>query len=245
MSSIQNNERTIWRNLKSRGLNDYAVAGIMGNLYAESGLQSAVLEALYRNKFGMTSEEYTAAVDNGSYRDEFVKDHAGYGLAQWTYGPRKKALLKYKDEFGSSIGDLIMQLGFLWQELQGYTGVMNVLQHAGSVREVSDVILLQYECPADRSEAVKVKRASYGQKYYESYAKNEPAPTPAPAPVPQPPSPKPNDSPDSPSPKKSVDEIAREVIQGLWGNGDERRQRLTAAGYSYEEVRTRVNELLK
>lgn len=45
-------------------------------------------------------------------------------------------------------------------------------------------------------------------------------------------------------PKKSVDEIAREVIRGLWGNGQERKDRLTAAGYDYNAVQNRVNELL-
>jgi hypothetical protein len=45
--------------------------------------------------------------------------------------------------------------------------------------------------------------------------------------------------------KKSVDEIAREVIQGKWGNGEDRRKKLTAAGYNYSEVQKRVNELLK
>ena len=43
--------------------------------------------------------------------------------------------------------------------------------------------------------------------------------------------------------KKSVDEIAREVINGEWGNGAERKQRLTAAGYSYADVQKRVNAL--
>lgn len=43
--------------------------------------------------------------------------------------------------------------------------------------------------------------------------------------------------------KKSVDEIAREVINGKWGNGQDRKNRLTAAGYNYSEIQARVNEL--
>lgn len=46
-------------------------------------------------------------------------------------------------------------------------------------------------------------------------------------------------------PGKTVDELAREVIRGLWGNGADHRNRLTAAGYDYEAVQKRVNELLK
>lgn len=44
--------------------------------------------------------------------------------------------------------------------------------------------------------------------------------------------------------KKSVSEIAQEVINGKWGNGDTRKQKLEAAGYSYSEVQAKVNELL-
>lgn len=46
------------------------------------------------------------------------------------------------------------------------------------------------------------------------------------------------------SSKKSIDEIAREVIRGLWGNGQDRKDRITKAGYNYSAVQKRVNELL-
>lgn len=44
--------------------------------------------------------------------------------------------------------------------------------------------------------------------------------------------------------KKSIDEIAREVLQGKWGNGAERKNRLTNAGYDYNEVQEKVNKLI-
>lgn len=44
--------------------------------------------------------------------------------------------------------------------------------------------------------------------------------------------------------KKSVDEIAKEVIAGLWKSGEERKGMLTEKGYDYEEVRIRVNQML-
>lgn len=50
---------------------------------------------------------------------------------------------------------------------------------------------------------------------------------------------------DAPGTKKSIDAIAREVIRGDWGNGDERKQKLTAAGYDYSAVQKKVNELLR
>lgn len=45
-------------------------------------------------------------------------------------------------------------------------------------------------------------------------------------------------------PKKTIDELAYEVIKGKWGNGDDRKKRLTEAGYDYSAVQKRVNELL-
>lgn len=48
----------------------------------------------------------------------------------------------------------------------------------------------------------------------------------------------------SAQPAKSVDEVAREVIRGEWGNGSDRRQRLEAAGYDYDTIQDRVNAIL-
>ena len=44
---------------------------------------------------------------------------------------------------------------------------------------------------------------------------------------------------------QNIDSIAAEVIQGDWGNGEERKERLKLAGYDYDEVQARVNELLE
>jgi hypothetical protein len=45
--------------------------------------------------------------------------------------------------------------------------------------------------------------------------------------------------------KKSVSEIAKEVLDGKWGNGEDRKKKLTAAGYNYTEVQNEVNKLSK
>ena len=44
---------------------------------------------------------------------------------------------------------------------------------------------------------------------------------------------------------KSMEALAREVIDGKWGNGDDRKKRLQSAGYNYEAVQRKVNQLLK
>lgn len=45
--------------------------------------------------------------------------------------------------------------------------------------------------------------------------------------------------------KKTIEELAKEVIAGQWGNGEERKTRLTNAGYDYEAVQAKVNEMLE
>lgn len=83
----------------------------MGNLYAESGLMPNNLQNTYNNKLGKTDAEYTAAVDNGSYGN-FVKDSAGYGLAQWTYWSRKQALLNHANRRAYPLQTLICSWAF-------------------------------------------------------------------------------------------------------------------------------------
>lgn len=164
-------EEKIWNYLKKKGLNDYGTAGLMGNLFAESGLKPTNLQNSCEKSIRMTDAEYTKAVDNGTYCN-FVRDKAGYGLAQWTYWSRKQRLLEYAKKECKSIGDLEMQLEFLVKELrESYSPVMKTLKTATSVRQASDVVLLKFERPADSGTAVQKKRASYGEKYYGKYAK--------------------------------------------------------------------------
>ena len=170
---MASNEKRIWDYLKSKGLNDYGTAGLMGNLYAESGLSPINLQQTYERSLGFTDNTYTAGVDNGSYKN-FVKDSAGYGLAQWTYWSRKEALLAFARASGASIGDLDMQLNFLWKELsEGYRGVLSVLKNASSVLEASNAVLFNFERPANQDESVQAKRAGFGQKYYDKYANDK------------------------------------------------------------------------
>lgn len=165
-----NNEQKIWNYLYAKLSNAYGTAGLIGNLYAESALKPSNLQNSYEKKLGYTDDSYVAAVDNGTYTN-FVKDSAGFGLAQWTYWSRKQNLLNYCKSKGTSIADLEMQLDFLYKELsESYGSVLTILKSASSVLQASNAVLLQYERPADQSTAVQNKRASYGQSYYNKYA---------------------------------------------------------------------------
>ena len=164
-------EKQIWDFLKAEGFSDFGVAGLMGNLLAESGLRPNNMEDQYQFKLGYNDDSYTRAVDNGIYTN-FVKDAVGYGLAQWTYWTRKQNLLNFARQNNKSIGDLNMQLCFLVKELKEmYTNsVYNVLRKATSVLEASNAVLLNFERPANMSASVQATRARYGQTYYDRYA---------------------------------------------------------------------------
>lgn len=176
----ESDEKRMWDYLLDKLGNEYGVAGLMGNIYAESGLRSNNLQNAYETKLGYTDAAYTAAVDNGAYTN-FVHDSAGYGLAQWTYYSRKQALLDYAKASKKSIGDYEMQLGFLYKELSSsYASVLSELKNAKAVLDASNAVLTKFERPADMGAAVQNKRASFGQKYYDKYAKKPVTPDPKP-----------------------------------------------------------------
>lgn len=183
-AAATDNEKAIWDYLYGKIGNAYGVAGLMGNLYAESALRPSNLQNTYEKSLGLSDVQYTAKVDDGSYTN-FVKDSAGYGLAQWTYWSRKQALQEYAKASGKSIGDLDMQLGFVWKELtESYKTLLKMLQTATSVTDASTAVLTQYERPADQGASVQAKRAGYGQTYYDNMPvllirRNSPAATTA------------------------------------------------------------------
>lgn len=170
-------EKYIWNTLYKIIKNPYGVAGVMGNMYAESGLKSNNLEDFFQSKFGYTDESYTAAVDNGTYTN-FAGDSAGYGLVQWTFWAIKQDLYDYAKSKKTSIGDVKMQLECMCKQISGERvssewkkSVWEVLLNAKSVSEASTAFLLNYERPANMGNSIIRLRASYAQTYYDRYAK--------------------------------------------------------------------------
>ena len=170
VSKYNDTEKAVWDFLKGKGLNNYAVAGIMGNLYAESSLRANNLQDSFEKRLELSDAEYTAAVDSGEYQN-FAMDKAGYGLAQWTWWKRKEGLYNLSKETNRSVGDPALQLDFLWKELQSdYPSLLSALSVAASVQDASNAFLFQFEKPADMGESVQRKRAEFGQTYLDRYA---------------------------------------------------------------------------
>ena len=115
-SLTSDEEAYIFNYFVEHGLTEAGAAGLMGNLQAESGMNSVVYENAYKKKVGLSDQDYVNKVNNGQYSEyNFIHDGAGFGIAQWTYGPRKKNLY---NACNGRIGDPNCQLDFLMTELK-------------------------------------------------------------------------------------------------------------------------------
>lgn len=164
-------EKNIWNYLKGVGLNQYGIAALMGGLYSMSGLVATNLAKGSATKLGYADATYTKAVDTGSYT-KFSTDGSGYGLLQWTHRERKANLLSFAKTQKTSIGDIMMQLAFVVNELKkSYKSVYTRLTNAISVQEAANAVATSYI--GDSSSSMKTKVAKYGQSYYNKYAKED------------------------------------------------------------------------
>ena len=92
---MTSNELQIWNYIYGKLPNPYAVAAIMGNLYAESSLNSLSMAGKKKSQWS-SSFEYISAVNSGSYDQySFAHDGIAFGLVQWTYWSRKQALHEF------------------------------------------------------------------------------------------------------------------------------------------------------
>ena len=79
---MSTNEKRIWDYLTGKGLSPAGAAGLMGNLYAESGLNPQNLQNTYEKKLGYTDAAYTAAVDSGK-KTEYAELRSGRRQVHW------------------------------------------------------------------------------------------------------------------------------------------------------------------
>lgn len=157
----------IYNFLTKNGFTQAGAFGVIGNMYSESGLRPDNLENTYNNKLNMTDEEYTNAVDNGSYVN-FVHDSAGYGLVQWTYWSRKQALLDYKNKKRVSIGNIDMQLEFFLKEITtNYRPLYTKLCTSDDVGECAIAFMLNFERPLNQTDAAQKGRVSLAKQIEE------------------------------------------------------------------------------
>ena len=156
------NEKLVWIFLKKEGLTDAGAAGLMGNLQAESKIQSIIYENSYKSTLGLTDQEYIDKVNNGEYAN-FTNDKVGFGLAQWTYQTRKQGLLNMCK---FQIGDLDCQLNYLIYKFNtDYKQILTFLQSSNDIYECTVKVMVEFENPADQSEQAKNNRYQISKNY--------------------------------------------------------------------------------
>lgn len=147
----------IYNILRAGGLSRAGALGMIGNMYAESTLKENIAQ---RGMTKLTDDQYTAAADNGLI--DFAHDAVGYGLCQFTYHTRKKALLEFAKQNGVSVGNGQMQVKFCLKELtEDFRPVYDVLCSSNNIDECADLVCVRYECPAVNNYA---ERRNYAYK---------------------------------------------------------------------------------
>lgn len=147
---------------KKQRLTDEAIAALMAQIQAESAFIVNNLEDTANAKLGMTDEQYVKAVDSGSYTN-FVRDGFGFGIYQLTFYTRKQNFLNYVRARNGSIGDLKLQVGFMFWEFQNYfAGIWNQMKASHDLYTLTKELLEKWENPYEQVENLRV-RYGYAQ----------------------------------------------------------------------------------
>lgn len=168
--NASDNAKAIWKRLKSKGMSETGISGLMGCWKNESNFNPMNLENKFEKKYG-SDKEYTNYVDSNNKWPDSPNDAVGYGLAQWTgannnpnSGNRKHNLLAYAKSKGTSVGDLNTQVDFAYDELKNsgrYNKAYNNLMSAKTPADAAAAALGNYEMPDLGMERAKTNRTWY------------------------------------------------------------------------------------
>lgn len=212
------NEHKIWETLKQLGFTDYASAGIMANIFVESGFKPDNVQNSFEKRLG-SDTEYTKKVNNREYtREQFAHDSCGYGLCQWTYHTRKSALYDFCMCRSTKIDNITDQLLFMTQECRN-SGLFDRLNKCATPYDAGVLFMLNFERPKDQTVTAQKRRGELAIRFYNDNV----------------------DSSDLPKAKPTLDELitmVKDTISGKYGNGQERVQRL---GEHYSIVQRIIN----
>ena len=147
------NAEKAWLFLGSKGLTAEQIAGILGNLRAESGMDPAIIQG-----GAIAGANYTPV--NG----------VGFGLAQWTFTARQAPLVALAQSTGRPITDLSLQLDYLWQELNGsHSYALASLKTATTPEQAAYIFHRDFEGSADSEAQVIANRGGGARLLYEQF----------------------------------------------------------------------------
>lgn len=167
-------KQSIWNYLKTHTeLSDEAVAGIMGNMEAESNCEACRMQGDFSSDRSK-SKEYARQTNAGT--NNFINDSIGFGLCQWTYYSRKQNLLNCCRSYGKGVEDEEAQLAFMLAEMQTeYVAMWRRLLTTNTIADAATLMCREYERPAVLN---ITDRTKYGQQIYNTYHGTTPTPAP-------------------------------------------------------------------
>ena len=172
-------KQTIWNYLKTHtSLSDEAIAGIMGNMEAESNCEACRVQGDFTSD-RRVSKQYAQQVNSGMLPN-WHTDSKGWGLCQWTFYSRKDNLRKTCQSYGVGIEDENAQLAFMLAEMQMEFGNMwNRLLITHDIAEAAALMCREYERPAVLN---ITDRTRFGQQIYAQFHGKDIDPEPSPEP---------------------------------------------------------------
>ncbi len=160
----QERMKHIVKMLSEKNLDHSAISAIMGNLYAESGLNPGNLQNTFESSLG-TDKAYTDKLNAKRYsKRDFSSDGAGYGLAQWTFSSRKENLYDRTISQGKKIDDIDAQLNFLYDEMV-QSGILDRINNRPDLAENTKDFMLNFERPQDQSIEAIHQRQQYAKDF--------------------------------------------------------------------------------
>lgn len=151
-----------YNRLTKEGYTPESIAGILGNIYAESGCVANNVE----NASGYSDTDYVKKIN--AHPNTFIHDGVGYGLCQWTYFSRKQLLL----DFCKNIESAEEQTEFMLLELNTdeYRKMNDYLKDCENIAEATERFMKVYERPADISKNAVAKRVAYAELYFNEFS---------------------------------------------------------------------------
>lgn len=178
-STPEENKVAICKSLLNSGYSKNAVAGMLVNIQAEGSFRTNNLENCYEENqccfngtYGFCKHPeikgfgsdtlYTQGVDSGAYpREKFINDRAGYGLIQWTSSGRKAGLYDYAKARNKSIAALSVQLGWLLEEVKGYSITYKYITGNYSAYDIANNFCLDFESPRNENTVCPARASNY------------------------------------------------------------------------------------
>lgn len=151
-----------YNRLLKEGYTPESIAGILGNIYAESGCVANNVE----NTSGYSDEAYVKKIN--AHPNTFIHDGFGYGLCQWTYYSRKQLLL----DFCKNIESAEEQTEFMLLEMNTdeYRKMSDYLKDCENIADATEKFMKVYERPADISKNAVSKRVAYAELYFNEFS---------------------------------------------------------------------------